>query len=52
MENFREMVEAGGLMAFGVNMSDFIGRAASHVDKTLKERSLPSSQSSSQRNSS
>jgi len=36
MENFREMVEAGGLMAYAVNMSDFIGRAATYVDKIFK----------------
>jgi len=33
---FREMVEAGILMAYGVNMADFIGRAAVYVDKILK----------------
>jgi ABC-type uncharacterized transport system substrate-binding protein len=36
MFNFREMVEAGGLMAYAVNMSAFIGRAAVYVDKILK----------------
>jgi putative ABC transport system substrate-binding protein len=36
MNNFREMVEAGGLMAYGVNMTDFIGRSAVYVDKILK----------------
>jgi putative ABC transport system substrate-binding protein len=36
MFNFREMVEAGGLMAYAVNMSDFIGRAAVYVDKILR----------------
>jgi putative tryptophan/tyrosine transport system substrate-binding protein len=36
MYNFREMVEAGGLMAYGVNMTDFIGRVAVYVDKILK----------------
>jgi putative tryptophan/tyrosine transport system substrate-binding protein len=36
MSNFREMVEAGSLMAYGVNMADFIGRAAVFVDKILK----------------
>jgi putative tryptophan/tyrosine transport system substrate-binding protein len=36
MSNFREMVEAGCLMAYGINMSDFIGRSAMFVDKILK----------------
>jgi putative ABC transport system substrate-binding protein len=36
MSNFREMVEAGCLMAYGINMSDFIGRSAVFVDKILK----------------
>ena len=36
MFNFREMVEAGGLMAYAVNMIDFIGRAAVYVDKILR----------------
>ena len=36
MFNYREMVEAGGLMAYAVNMSDFIGRAAVYVDKILR----------------
>jgi len=36
MHNFREMVEAGGLMAYAINMTDFIGRAAVYVDKILK----------------
>jgi putative ABC transport system substrate-binding protein len=36
MLSYRESVEAGGLMAYAVNMSDFIGRAASYVDKILK----------------
>jgi len=30
------MVEAGGLMAYAVNMADFVGRAAVYVDKILK----------------
>ena len=29
-------VEAGGLMAYAVNMADFVGRAAVYVDKILK----------------
>jgi putative ABC transport system substrate-binding protein len=36
MCNFREMVEAGGLMSYAVNMADFVGRAAVYVDKILK----------------
>jgi putative ABC transport system substrate-binding protein len=36
MLNFREMVQAGGLMAYAVNMTDFIGRAAVYVDKILR----------------
>ena len=36
MCSFREMVEAGGLMSYAVNMVDFIGRAAVYVDKILK----------------
>ena len=34
--NFREIVEAGGLMAYAINMADFVGRAAVYVDKILK----------------
>ena len=36
MYSYRESVEAGGLMAYAVNMTDFIGRAAMYVDKILK----------------
>lgn len=36
MFNYREMVEAGGLMSYSVNMADFIGRAASYVDRILR----------------
>jgi len=32
----RESVEAGGLMAYAVNMTDFVGHAAVYVDKILK----------------
>ena len=32
----RESVEAGGLIAYAVNMTDFVGRAAVYVDKILK----------------
>jgi putative ABC transport system substrate-binding protein len=30
------MVEAGGLMAYGINMADFVAHAAVYVDKILK----------------
>ena len=36
MYSYRESVEAGGLMAYAVNMSDFVGRAAVYVDRILK----------------
>ena len=36
MLSFRESVEAGGLMAYAVNMADFVGHAAVYVDKILK----------------
>ena len=36
MYGYRENVEAGGLMAYGVKMSDFIARAALYVDRILK----------------
>ena len=36
MCRYREIVEAGGLMSYWVNMSDFIGRSATYVDKILK----------------
>ena len=36
MYGYREYVEAGSLMAYSVNMSDFIGRAAVYVDRILK----------------
>jgi putative ABC transport system substrate-binding protein len=36
MHSYREDVEAGGLMAYAVNMTDFVGRAALYVDKILK----------------
>jgi len=32
----REGVEAGGLVSYGVNMSDFVARSAAYVDKILK----------------
>ena len=36
MFSYRESVEAGGLLAYAVNMRDFSGRAAVYVDKILK----------------
>jgi len=36
MFSFRESVESGGLMAYAVNMADFVGHAAVYVDKILK----------------
>jgi putative ABC transport system substrate-binding protein len=36
MSNFREMVDAGGLMAYSVNMAQFIGRSAVYVDRILR----------------
>ncbi len=36
MNFYREMVEAGGLMAYAVNMAEFTPRAAAYVDKILK----------------
>jgi len=36
MYSFRENVEAGGLMAYAVNMADFVGNSAVYVDKILK----------------
>jgi len=32
----REGVEAGGLVSYGINMSEFVGRSAAYVDKILK----------------
>ncbi len=36
MNYYREMVDAGGLMAYAVNMAGFTPRAAAYVDKILK----------------
>jgi len=36
MYSVREGVEAGGLVSYGLNMTDFVGRAAVYVDKILR----------------
>ncbi|HET9045515.1 MAG TPA: ABC transporter substrate binding protein, partial [Casimicrobiaceae bacterium] len=36
MGAYREMVEAGTMMSYGIRMTDFIGRAAVYVDRILK----------------
>jgi putative ABC transport system substrate-binding protein len=36
MVSFREMVSAGGLMAYAVNISDFVVHSAVYVDKILR----------------
>ena len=44
MYNFREYVEAGGLMSYGPNVPDLYRRAADYADKILrgaKPRDIP-----------
>jgi putative ABC transport system substrate-binding protein len=36
IHNFREYVEAGGLISYGPNLSDMYRRAADYVDKILR----------------
>jgi ABC-type uncharacterized transport system substrate-binding protein len=36
MSRFREAVELGGLMSYGVNLADLFRRAAGYVDRILK----------------
>jgi putative ABC transport system substrate-binding protein len=36
MYSVREGVEGGGLLSYGLNMRDFVARAASYVDKILR----------------
>jgi putative ABC transport system substrate-binding protein len=36
MYSVRKGVEAGGLVSYGLNMTDFVGRAAVYVDKILR----------------
>lgn len=40
MCRYREIVEAGGLMSYWVNMADFIGRSATYVDRILRGAKL------------
>ena len=50
--NRPEYVEAGGLMTYGVSITDLYRRAATYVDKILKAQSPPISRWSSRRSSS
>ena len=36
MSSYREMVEAGILMGYAVNMADFVGHSAGYVDRILR----------------
>jgi putative ABC transport system substrate-binding protein len=36
MSQFRLLVEAGGLMSYGPDLSDLFARVASYIDKILK----------------
>jgi putative ABC transport system substrate-binding protein len=36
MSSYREMVEAGILMGYAVNMADFVGQSAGYVDRILR----------------
>jgi len=51
MHSAKEYVEAAGLMSYGPNYGDLFRRAAEIVDKILRERSPPTSQSSNRPNS-
>ena len=41
MFSYRENVEAGGLMAYAINMSEFIGHAAAFVDEQILKGAKP-----------
>jgi putative ABC transport system substrate-binding protein len=51
MTDFRELPESGGLMSFGPDLVDSYRRAATHVDKILKEPIQPTCPWSSPRSS-